>query len=403
MRECPTNEIKQRVMPKRDFSFCLFFLLTSLFSLCFGCSDSLAKDSEIYPIGIYAPGNPTNYTLLKKAGISHILAGATKTNLDAAKACGLRVIATPGMSANAPLDIQKVYKTVHQFDKHPALFSWYLIDEPDYTKTDPEQVKTLNRYLKLKGIRKPTSLVVFKGYEAADYAEIPDIMMLDRYPIGLWDFENFNKHVRLARLATPKKTPLYTVIQAFDWSTHSNMVAGYDFTKMRPPTLDEIRNMTWSSLGLGANGIFYYCFESSNWKMKEHSEVWENLKTVIAEVRKHESLFKGEHIWYPKDIYYISPKSGFNKALEPAILTTRLKTKSSLENLPAGEYTLCINTLGESVSFKLAFPGLESGTILTKSPDSDYFCEEVSEGYLTKTLAPYEVKIYLNRVFLSRK
>ena len=51
--------------------------------------------------------------------------------LDAAKANGIGVLASPGSHAGKGFDAAKVQATVTKHDRHPALWSWYLIDEPD--------------------------------------------------------------------------------------------------------------------------------------------------------------------------------------------------------------------------------------------------------------------------------
>lgn len=355
-----------------------------------------------YPVGIYSPGAVTNYGLLHEVGFSHIFAGASKETLDAAQRAGLKVIATPGQSATKNIDYKGVWRTVRQADKHPALCAWYLIDEPDFSKTDPVYVQALQDYLQQKAVRKPTALVTFKGYETADYAQIPDILLLDRYPIGWQPIETFGKHLRLARYAAGPDKPLWAVIQAFDWSYYPSVWAPVGETSPRPPTQAELRNMTWTALALGANGLFYYCYENKNaWKMEEHPQTWADLKQVVAEVRAFEPLFTAQQVWYPKQIVYLNSEQGFNAVQEPAIMTAKLCVGKGNKILPAGEYLLCVNTTEETVPYKIALPGIHSGLVYSRNISSIGGKEvypvshsTARDGWVIEQLEPLQVRVY---------
>ena len=45
----------------------------------------------------------------------------------------------------------------------------------------------------------PTALVLFQGYEALDYGNISDILLIDRYPVPWLPLANFGQHVQMAR------------------------------------------------------------------------------------------------------------------------------------------------------------------------------------------------------------
>lgn len=283
-----------------------FVLLLFCFSIFCGCKTEL----EEYPVGIAAPGGRTNYAILKEAGFSHLRVNdASIENLDAAYAMGMKIISSPGLYAKKDFDKELVYKKTKYTDHHPALYAWYLADEPELKKTDPFYVKELNQYLKLKGIKKPTALVMFKGYEAHDYANIPDILVSDRYPIGWQPVESFAMHFRMIRYAAGENKKVFAMIQAFDWRYHPTVWDGDD---PRPPTLDELRNMTWTALALGADGIFYYAYDDGKWKMSEHLETWDALRTVVAEIRTYEPLFKAERAYCDAKIEYVDINDAYN-------------------------------------------------------------------------------------------
>ncbi|MBT6789024.1 MAG: hypothetical protein HOA45_05115, partial [Verrucomicrobia bacterium] len=136
-----------------------------------------------FPIGLYSVGSETNLAEIADAGFSLVAGPARRGFLDAAKANGIGVMASPGSSAGEHFNAAKVRSTVAKFDRHPALWSWYLIDEPDMQRVSPEKVEAAHRVVKQAGASKPTSLVLYQGDSAKWYGNIADITMVDRYPV----------------------------------------------------------------------------------------------------------------------------------------------------------------------------------------------------------------------------
>ena len=368
-----------------------------LISLC-GCKTAECR----YPVGIYSPGSVDNYPKLSQAGFSHIFSSASLKNLNAAQESGLKVIATPGQSASEFMDKERIWKVVRKSDSHPALYSWYLIDEPDMNDVSPDDVMALQKYLKSRGVRKPTSLVCFKGYEVGNYAQIPDILLLDRYPVGWQPLETFGKHLRLARYAAGPDKPVFSVIQAFDWKYYPKVfpVEKYD---TRPPTKEELRCMTWVSLVLGANGVFYYCYDNkSAWRMEEHPEQWNELKEVVSEVRMLEPLFMAEHFWFKGGVECLDKEQDFNKAFEPSILTKGLRVKKGNTRVPAGEYVVCVNTTDQVIPIEISLPKIKNGRVYSRNlPETSinggslpFRISDFKDGKALEQLEPLQIRIY---------
>ena len=77
------------------------------------------------------------------------------------------------------------------------------------TRTPPWQVAMDQRLFKAHAARKTTSLVLFDGVHARDYGAIPDILMVDSYPIPWMPLAHFSQHMTWARsIAGPAKPPL---------------------------------------------------------------------------------------------------------------------------------------------------------------------------------------------------
>ncbi|MCX6901987.1 MAG: hypothetical protein NTW03_00610, partial [Verrucomicrobia bacterium] len=272
----------------------LFFsaLLLSLAAACV-CPPSFGA----YPIGLYGVGDTNDFALVKAAGFNTVAGPASAGYLAAAGAAGLKVLANPGTAAGPRFEAGRAREAIRGFDAHPALWAWYLVDEPDMDMVPPEQVRQAQDFFKSEGARKPTALVLCRGHQSLYYANIADITMQDRYPIPWLPLANFGQHLRLTRLALGPTRQMMAVIQAFDWSYFPELLDAYHRKGLRPPTAVELRAMTYSSLAEGANGLFFYAFDGGGWKMREHPETWRALTNLVAEVQARLPLFEAERVW----------------------------------------------------------------------------------------------------------
>lgn len=363
----------------------LFFLFGAVIVLATGCSTPRAP---FYPIGIYSVSNTNDFRTVSEAGFNLVAGSANAGYLDAARQANLKVLASPHTSAGPNFNAAAARRAVSAFDSHPALWAWYLIDEPDLHRVDPRRVTEANRYLKWAGAKKPTALVLFQGSTAIDYAHRSDILMIDRYPIPWLPLANFPQHIRLGRLALGKEKPLIAVIQAFDWTYYPDLLSEKN---LRPPTYSELRCMTYSALVQRANGIFYYCFNDGRWKMEEHPETWQALKTVVAEVQQRRPLFQAEHVWWPYAHGFSDPAKRFNSALESSIMPALLRVKRGDENVPAGDYILAVNNTPEEHKYELTVP--EGVTVAVPVLGEDRLVPVV-KGRIYDTFAPFAVHVY---------
>ena len=314
-----------------------------------------------FPIGLYSVGSETNLAEIADAGFSLVAGPARRGFLDAAKANGIGVMASPGSSAGDHFNPAKVRSTVAKLDGHPALWSWYLIDEPDMQRVSPERVEAAHRVVKRMGASKPTSLVLYQGDEAQWYGNIADITMVDRYPVPWLPLANFSQHIHKTRLATDRDRPLIAVIQSFDWTTHKSLLPGEE--NLRPPTERELRSMTYSALARGANGIFYYSYAEMRLKDRKYPELWEALKQVVKEVRQREVLFAAEHVWWPKAHHFENQDTRFNAALEASVQSVLLRVKRGDGLLPPGHYILAVNTTPLPHTYRFRLPWKTTGQV----------------------------------------
>jgi hypothetical protein len=343
----------------------------------------------LYPLGIYGVRTISDQQAVRQAGFNLVAGPANKPYLDSAHRLGLKVLATPGTWAGPGFSPDRARAVVSQFDRHPALWAWYLVDEPDLNAVAPAQVEFAHRFLKRLGAAKPTALVLYQGGEALAYGNIADLTMIDRYPIPWLPLANFPQHVRLVRLALGKDKPLIAVIQAFDWSYFPDLLPGK--TNLRPPTEDEIRCMTYCALARRANGLFYYCFDDGKWDMRAHPVVWEALRTVVAEVKERQPLFQAEHVWWHYVHEFSDPASGFNAALESSVTPALLRVARGNKWVPAGTYLLAVNNTDRSLRYRITMPPLRNEHVLVFDENRTL---PLVENWLEDDFAPYAVHIY---------
>jgi hypothetical protein len=358
-------------------------------------------NSPFYPIGIYSVPSTNDFASLKQAGFNLVTGSAEKGYLEAAQAAGLKVLAAPGTSAGRGFNLAAAARTVKTFDAHPALWAWYLVDEPDMQQIPPETVVRNHAALKSLKPAKPTALVLFQGYEALDYANITDIMMIDKYPVPWLPLASFGQHVEMTRLALGKGKPLIAVIQAFDWSSFPQMLPGEK--NLRPPTHEEIRCMTYEALARGATGLFYYAFDAG-WKMREHPETWVALRNVVREVNERLPLFQAEHRWWAKEHQFGDPAHRFNAALQSSVTSCLLRVTGANALVAAGDYILAVNNTDRTQQYSFALPRTHHApdsqpSTLNLQPLQVPVLEEsrslvVQNGRLTDALLPYAVHVY---------
>ena len=360
-------------------------ILAVLLAVC-GCANG---NRAFYPLGIYGVNNTNDLALVQAAGFNLVTGPATADYLEAARQKKLRVLANPGTVAGPNFDAAKARATVNRLDRHRSLWAWYLCDEPELEHVPPASVNTAHRFLKSLGASKPTALVLNRGEEAANYGKISDILMIDRYPIPWLPLANFGQHVRLARLGAGQRKPLVAVIQAFDWSSHPELMQGE--ANLRPPSYDELRCMTYLALAEGATGVFYYTFDDGRWRIQEHEETWNNLKGVVREVNERLPLFKGKRQWWPKDHRFQDYTNRFNAALESSINSVWLKVPHGNPTVPCGDFILAVNTTEKTQGYSLTLP---FGVVSSVPVVGEGRSLAPERNWLTDRFEPFAVHVY---------
>jgi len=340
-----------------------------------------------FPLGIYAPGSTNSLQEIHSAGFNLVTGPASQEFLQAAGLNQLHVLAAIPSAPGQASTPASVGTSVWKMDANTNLWAWYVADEPDLHGVPPSAVAQANRMVKRLG-HKPTALVLYSGSDALDYAAIPDILMIDRYPVPWLPLANFSQHVRLARLAAGPQKPLIAVIQAFDWNCFPELLDNRP--NLRVPTGEEIRCMTYSALAEGANGLFYYAYDDGKWRVRDHPATWDALCKVAGEVNRRLPLFTAQHPWSGVYVTYTDWAAGWNEALNSAVTTTLLEVKAGNATVKAGRYVLSVNTTARHLKYLVHLPTLP-GTLPVFEETRNV---TVNNGVFTDEIAPYAVHIY---------
>jgi hypothetical protein len=334
-------------------------------------------------------GKTQDLATVREAGFNVVVGPARRAYLDAAQAQGLKVLASPGTSAGPKFDPAVLRKTLRQFDQHPALWAWYLLDEPEVWGVSPDEVRRAHRATKAAGAKRPTAVVMGNAATADSFASIPDWFMIDRYPVPAAPVAELGKHVHLSRFARGPERPLAAVLQAFSWEGYTG--ARGVRIPMRPPTEEEMRCMTYLALARGANGLFYYVFDDGRWDIRKHPDTWAGLQRIIREVRASLPLFQAEHVWWDRRQRFSEPDLGFNGALDPAVTMTQLRVRRGDAAFPAGDYILAVNSTDQPRRCRFT-PPPEAGPLLAVRGESREL--RFNGAWVEDQFAPFEIRIY---------
>ena len=172
---------------------------------------------------------------------------------------------------------------INEFKDYPNLLSWYINDEipPCFNKF------LRNRTLSIHKIdpNHPSLTITYLPGEMNPLINTKDIMGLDDYPIGRGNIRDINYYTEDAYKEILEAKLFISIIQTFDWAFLNRTLIS------SPPTLQEMRSMSWQGLVAGAKGLLYYCL----WEFVQQN------RTTVVERWKDVIKFTDE-IWEYKDV-----------------------------------------------------------------------------------------------------
>lgn len=329
------------------------------------------EGDDFYPIGIYGVPKEELPDVLE-AGFNiaqnynsepeFLRAFITK-----AESIGIKVMISPPDSEEALLE----------FKESPALFVWYLADEPEIRSISPKGLLQNKERLKKIDPAHPVAMVIVRAWASVDYALATDILMSDQYPVPHAPLTWLSDSMEEMRLASGGNKPIWSVIQAF-----MSEEEGWP----REPTYSELRALTFLSIVHGAEGIFFFTYKGGSYYIRDSADTWNNLKKVVSQLNEIKQ-------WLP---------------LRPNTETTNLIITSPFQSdangLPAIHYAIskkkdqilliAVNVIDRPVSAKLV------GLSASSYPLEVLFENRrvaVVDGILRDSFQPYETHIYYSK------
>jgi hypothetical protein len=163
---------------------------------------------------------------------------------------------------------------IKTFRDHPALLAWYISDEPNGRKTEPEILNELYNTVKENDPWHPVSIVFTAPVmDSRKYSEALDIVMADSYPIPDLPVSLVGDVTAQLRTEFNGRKPVWIVPQVF----------GGGELWGREPTIQEVRSMTWQSIIKGAAGIQYFVRQGQNYFPKS-TATWGECGRIAMEV-----------------------------------------------------------------------------------------------------------------------
>ena len=232
-----------------------------IFALCAVlCCCVVATSAREFPLCMYSVSKTEGLEFLKEAGFTCFQSYLKNPEqllplVESARELGLKTVFYPNEVIGS--DYEKAAQNW-------PMLAWYLVDEPDVHKWTREQVAAAHQKAKNAFPDVPTALVIGQGKTKTPFYDLPDVMMMDWYPVPHLPLASFGDNVRYTREGMEKtgvsQNPMWGVVQSFDWKMFDQKSAKEDRIG-RFPTAAEIRFMVYHGIVNGADGIFFFPFQ----------------------------------------------------------------------------------------------------------------------------------------------
>jgi hypothetical protein len=289
--------------------------------------------------------------------------------LDAAKAARVKVL----LEIYRPLvesgNITGVKEFIRTYKNHPAVYAWYLYDEPDYKQPPlpPSLLNDVYRAIKQEDRSKPVTTICADVNKVESYSQAMDIIMWDRYPCDreVPEFQwapAYRQAINLVgNLANTQQKKFWNVLQAY--REHGQ--------NKRLPTKAEFRYMFYTSVLAGVDGIlgWMYPWSTAEWNESVFYSTLREFKAYLPAIVSNGSV---KHIGAGKSStleikLFLMPKTKKSIAIAINHGRTNLNSTVSLDSRLAGKAVTVNNKLVARLS---------------------------ARSNMKISLAPYEVRIY---------
>jgi hypothetical protein len=305
----------------------------------------------------------------------HTEAGDEHAYLDAAQVAGLKVVLEIDRKLVKAESSADVRQYVSRYKSHPALYGWYLADEPsinsDLGPASPEVAGELYRVIKDEDPKSPVAVAFAKTEQAEDFRQAMDVMLFDDYPCreGKPEFDGFEDwwgRLQDQAAVGAEEGGFIPVLQAFGENAQGEPQFG-----RRLPTPAEQRYMVFSSVQAGATGLLF-------WTRYRASREWIDrvLQPIVSEFREFVPAFGAGMI---RD-----RAAADGEGIEVSLHRDPLMQRYVLVVVHHGDGRVPARiAIDRTLGLQQA---LTSGDVEEK--------HDVTDGVLEHTFGPYEAKVY---------
>lgn len=174
---------------------------------------------------------------------------------------------------------ERFAERVKKFSSHPALYGWYLCDEPELRNIDPDRLKEIHDIIREYDPNPDHKLqAVFQDWRVLqEYSKACDEIFIDCYPVEVTrrNLDWMTKWVSKAEMIAKRQQKNFIFIpQGFGDIP--------EYPTWTTPNEYEFRWTTWTPIIMGARGICYWAYYVAPQKLIDES------KKLFAEIRKYE-------------------------------------------------------------------------------------------------------------------
>ncbi|NSW58341.1 MAG: beta-galactosidase [Armatimonadetes bacterium] len=208
--------------------------------------------------------------------------------LDTAQANGLKVLMGFDRMMVVKSNLEGLRSRARALSGHPALWGWYLIDEPNLHGATPEAVRSAYVTLREAAPAVPVTACLCTPQSFADYAPGVDVIITDVYPVSTHSLFALAPHLERALKVTGGRKPVWAAIQVHNNDLHQVRWGGLGgiLTEPRRPTPDEVRCMTYLAIAHGASGIFFYAYDAWVYgQLHEDETLYRGVQSIARELR----------------------------------------------------------------------------------------------------------------------
>ena len=213
-----------------------------------------------------------------------------RSYLDAAHQAGTKVFLGIARKKIHERDVLWIQRWVAELMDHPAILTWYLMDEPGIRGLSAAEMRHVHEMVRMVDPFHPTSVVYCKPSIFSDWADCQDLHWHDPYPLPNRPLTMVEDWVRKGRQAVGEGRPAWTVLQGHDYRFWKDPKAAWEVHGApSQPSPEHTRCMTFLALAAGTDGLVWYWGPRSKYRMVEDApEAWGGIVATVQLLRRIE-------------------------------------------------------------------------------------------------------------------